>query len=406
MKKRLWFGVVLFLVLSLGGGIAAWQPWNRNNDVDRISSLGATYVVDRGNLSRSLTAYGEVKASDETTLTFPESKLKELYVQLGDAVGKGDVLAVLDATQEELSLTRAERALAVARADGVPTTIRERELEYEIAKANFDATTVRAPFGGLVVEAGRATGTSAGQYRIVILDRSELSVHISLSEADVAQVRPGQRATVTLDALPGRSWQAEIVQLGLRATQASGFGGGRVVAAVVRLRQPDTAILPGFSARVEVIVDEARGVLRVPVEALVRHTATPPLGETDGEAVPASPVDTTARLPEGSMDIPEGPASDVPADRSTEIRSSVAAAYTSTATSGRSAPAGNWAVYIVIDGESELRPVEIGLTTVQFAEVRSGLSEGDVIVRYPGITQPATGSTAVRSPSLPGAIFP
>ncbi len=390
MKKRVWLSVVLTLLLGLGGGLYAWQPWNRSEPVSGGTSFGATYVVDRGNLARSLTVYGELKAKDEATFSFSESKLRTLYVQLGDAVEAGDVLAVLDATQEELSLARAERTLAQARADGIPTTIRERELEYALAKANFEATTIRAPFGGVIVEAARATGTSAGQYRIIVLDRSELSVHVSLSEADVAQVRPGQRATVTVDALPGRSWQGEIVQIGLRAIQASGFGGGRVVPAVVQLRQPDAAILPGFSARVEVIVDEARGVLRVPVEALVPHTTPPPQDEE--ESATASTIDLSP-------------------DQLSDLRTRLATEDSSTrppagVTSTRSAaPAGNWAVYVVKDGQPQLRPVEIGLTTVQFAEVRAGLSDGEMIVRYPAIAQATNTDTTARNVPWPEGIF-
>jgi len=244
MKKRVWFGVTLVLSLGLAGGLYAWQPWSGTEATTGATGLGATHVVDRGNLSRSLTAYGEILPKDEATFTFAEAKLKSLHVRLGDTVRAGDVLAVLDSTQEELGLARAERALAQARADGVPTTIREREIEVALARASYEATTQRAPFDGVVVEAARLTGTAAGQYRIVVLDRSELTVRISVPETDVTQVRVGQRATVTLDAVQEGAWPAEIVEMGLRATQASGFGGGRGVQAAVRLLQTDDRILP------------------------------------------------------------------------------------------------------------------------------------------------------------------
>jgi len=404
MKKSMWISLGLVLLGGLGGGLYAWQPWSTQESGTATAGVGATYSVDRGNLSRSLTAYGEILAKDEATFSFSEARLKSLHVQLGDKVQAGDVLAGLDSTQEELSLARAERALANARADGAPSTIRERELEYSLALANYEATTIRAPFDGVVVEAARATGTAAGQFRIVMLDRSQLSVRIALSEADVGQVRAGQRATVTVDALPGLAWPAEIVEVGLRATQASGFAGGRTVPAMVRLLQADERILTGFSARVDVVVSEARNVLRVPIESLVQHTAPPP---ADGEGTEAASVgtgDVASRFPEGIMDSREPGEEEVPRDLLTEFRERAASGELGARPSGAVQPSAsvpsslNWAVYVLENGEPVLRPVEIGLTTAQFAEVRSGLAEGETIVRYPTSSSAQTGATTRTSP--------
>jgi multidrug efflux pump subunit AcrA (membrane-fusion protein) len=405
MKKRVWFGVTLVLLLGLAGGLYAWQPWSGTEATTGATGLGATYVVDRGNLSRSLTAYGEVLPRDEATFTFAEAKLKSLHVKLGDTVRAGDVLAVLDSTQEELALARAERALAQARADGVPTTIRERELEHDLARASFEETTVRAPFDGIVVEAGRTTGTTVGQYRIVVLDRGELLVKISLSETDVGQIRVGQRASVTLDAVQGSSWLAEIVEVGLRATQASGFGGGRVVSATARLLQPDERILPGFSARVEVVVAEARNVLRVPIEALVQYAAPPVVGqeqtasEERGEEGSRPPGVVTGVREFGAAEEHTEPLAQRPTqitERDTSSRVSDGTATTQSVATSR-----DWAVYVVEKGETGLRPVEIGLTTAQYAEVRGGLSEGDVIVRYPTSTRTSSAGATQRNVTLP-----
>lgn len=410
MKKSLWISLGLVLLGGLGGGLYAWQPWNTQETNVAAGGVGATYSVDRGNLSRSLTAYGEILAKDEAAFSFSEARLRSLHVKLGDTVREGDVLAVLDSTQEELSLARAERALAAARADGALSTIRERELEYSLALANYEATTIRAPFDGVVVEAARATGTSAGQFRIVVLDRSQLSVRIALSEADVGQVRAGQRATVTVDALPGLAWPAEIVEVGLRATQASGFAGGRTVPAIVRLLQADERILTGFSARVEVIVSEALNVLRVPIESLVQHTAPAPAAVESTEAASVGTGDVASRFPEGLIDSREPGESEVPRDLLTGFRERAASGDLGARPSGTAQPSApvasslNWAVYVFEDGEPVLRPVEIGLTTAQFAEVRSGLAEGETIVRYPTSSSVQSGTTT-RTTSVPGGLF-
>ncbi|MCR4391614.1 MAG: biotin/lipoyl-binding protein [Candidatus Acetothermia bacterium] len=337
MRKRWkWAGGIVLVLLAAGVGWYGWQRWtNRDGNTPQSQSLGPTVRVERGDILQMLTVVGEVIPNDEATFTFQEGKLVELRVSEGDAVEKGQILAVLDSTQEELALLRAERTLAEARAAGVPSTIREKELEYKIATANYETTTIRAPFRGIVARVEK----SAGQYRVSVLDTTALFIAIEVSELDVRQLAVGQRGQATFDAVSGRAWTAEVVRVGLQAVKS---GGGKVVPAVLRISNPTSAILPGFSVKVDIVTAEARGVLRVPVSAL--------------------------------MQLPQ-----------------------------------RWGVAVVKDGTATLRPVEVGVVSELYAEIKAGLEEGEEVLLYPAqareALQPAptdaarpAGRAAPRSP--------
>jgi len=338
--RRRWkrIGGILIL-LAIGGALYGWQPWATREVALPSGDLGSTIRVGRGDVVRILTAFGEVVPKDELTLSFAADKLSEIRVKEGDDVKQGQILAILNNTQEELAMLKAKRDLAKAQIDGIPTTITEKELEYEIAKQSYEATTILAPFPGIVTYAGRAKDTP-DSYKISLLDRSEFLIETSIPELDIDQVSLGQEGMATIDALPSRTWPVKIIRIGYQAVQESGFGGGKVVPVTAKLLKPDPAILPGFSARIQITTAAARGVLRVPIEALIKSGA-------------------------------------------------------------------GWTVMVVENGMPKLRPVEVGVTSDKFAEITSGLKEGEEILRYPaqapgGPRASSTSSTMTNSKSQSG----
>ena len=327
--RRRWkrIGGILIL-LAIGGALYGWQPWATREGASPSEGLGPTVQVGRGDVVRTLTTFGGVVPKDELTLSFAGDKVSEIRVKEGDEVKQGQILAVLNNAQQELAMLKAKRELAKAQADGIPTVIQEKKLEYEIAKQAYDTTTIRAPFPGVVTYAGRAKDTP-DSYKISLLDRSEFLIEASIPELDIDQVSLGQEGTATIDALPGRTWPVKIVRIGYQATQESGFGGGKVVTVAAKFLKVDPTILPGFSAQVQITTAAARGVLRVPIEALIKSGV-------------------------------------------------------------------GWTVMVVENGIPKLRPVEVGLTSDQFAEISSGLKEDEEILRYP--TQAPGGPRALPTP--------
>ena len=105
-----------------------------------------------------------------------------------------------------------------------------------------------------------------------------MKLEVKVDEADVGQVKAGQRATFTVDAFPGRTFPAQIlrVDVGANASGSSAASGttsaasGTVVAytAVLSVQNPQMILRPGMTATAEIVTSERNKVLLVPNAAL------------------------------------------------------------------------------------------------------------------------------------------
>jgi membrane fusion protein, macrolide-specific efflux system len=330
MNKRRqinWIAVAV-VVIALGvGGYFAWRAWGPSSaeNASATTAAGRTVTVERGDVVSTLTVYGTVVPKQQYTYTFNPDQVSEILVKEGNRVSKGQILVKLTHDQQELALLQAQDALNTAKAEGTPATIKEKQLAYDIAQANYNAATLTAPFAGVVAQVNQATGSS-DQDSIVLVDTTELYIDADVDQLDIPGVSVGQEATATIDALPDKTWPVKIVSVGGMATRS---GNTSTVTVTASLPNPDPAILVGFSAQLEITTAKASGVLRVPVSSLLQ--------------------------------------------------------------------VGNrWLAMKVVNGKTEPQPVELGVTSDQWAEVKSGLSEGDEILLYP---ESSTSSTTQRSSS-------
>lgn len=318
LRKKTWVvGVVVVLVIV---GVTLGLVLRRGGTSPNPQGLGATVRVVRGDITKTVAAYGNVVPKQQYTFTFPGTKIKELRVSVGDRVAQGQVLVQLDSTQEELALLQAERALVEAKAQGVPAVIRERELAYNLAKTNLENTTIKAPFSGVVTDITQATSATEN-WSLTLIDTSELFVEVSVDQLDVPSLKIGQRGIAVIEALPDRTFPVEIVKIGGRALTR---GSSTVVSVTTKLLQVTPEILVGYTARVEITVASVQNVLRVPISALVK----------------------TSR---------------------------------------------GWTVMKVVDNQAVSQAVTVGVTSDLWAEIKSGLQEGDVILVNP--SRAATTST-------------
>jgi HlyD family secretion protein len=181
----------------------------------------------------------------------------------------------------EAELLRAEAELAHASA-GVP----QRQASQLLAEIDLERTTIRSPTDGVVVGRAFSEGqTVAASLEAPTLftiagDLESMDIHARVDEADIGRIRDGQKATFTVDAHPGRQFEAEVTAVRklpqqqqalslLRRAPAPQTPSNVVTYTVVlRTSNPGTLLLPGMTAVIRIIVDEARDVLTVPMAAL------------------------------------------------------------------------------------------------------------------------------------------
>jgi multidrug efflux pump subunit AcrA (membrane-fusion protein) len=103
-----------------------------------------------------------------------------------------------------------------------------------------------------------------------VADLRHLGVSVDLSEFDVAKVRSGQRAIVSVDALGGQRLRGDV-----RFVAPTGIDNGGVVTFPVRVALAQTAgVKPGMGVSVRIVVQQRLGVVRIPLEAVVDGTVT------------------------------------------------------------------------------------------------------------------------------------
>jgi len=141
------------------------------------------------------------------------------------------------------------------------------QLSLERARAQLKETRLIAPWAGTVVRVEVGEGEMISAYRpvVVMADLSSLQIVAEIDEMDVAEVAPGQKVEIRLDAYPGQILSGTVVSL---APAASPQRGSTVYEAVVEFDPADLALRLGMGANLKIITLEKEGVLLVPNRAI------------------------------------------------------------------------------------------------------------------------------------------
>lgn len=173
--------------------------------------------------------------------------------------------------ENDLALKKAERDEAQRTFErltsGNAAEIAAAQARVEAARATLNLARVISPFAGTVTESLVLPGdqVSAGATAFRVDDLSSLLVDLKVSEVDINNVSLGQPVTITFDAVLGKEYHGEIVEV----TQAGTVDQGVVNFTVtVELTDADSLVKPGMTAGVNIVVQELQDVLLVPNRAV------------------------------------------------------------------------------------------------------------------------------------------
>lgn len=313
---------VLIVVLVLAA--AAFLFWRASRPEAIAVTVGE---VDRGRVERSVanTRAGTVNACRRAKLAPPAGgQIVTLNIRAGDRVRADDVLVELwsdDASaqvraageqsrtaqslaeeaclqadvakrdaerakrlyeQELLSHELYDRASSTANArraacEAANAEVQRARDQLALARASLTRTVLRAPFDGVVAEINGELGEFATPSPpgiptpplVDLIDDSCIYVTAPIDEIDVARVRAGQVAYVTLEALPGVRIPGRVRRIAPYVLELEKQA--RTVDIEVELAQPGDAerLLVGYSADVEIVLDVREDAVRVPTQALM-----------------------------------------------------------------------------------------------------------------------------------------
>ncbi|MGE3172785.1 MAG: efflux RND transporter periplasmic adaptor subunit [Planctomycetota bacterium] len=274
-------------------------------------------AVTNGPLDRTVRAFGAVRAQEprlrDVALKF-DGWVDRLFADTeGMALRRGDPLFAIYAPE----LIVAQEELIAARRsgdDGLLQSARQKLRLWDIQELELDrlqqleqadrTLTFASPIDGVLLRRDVVQGAAAGRGMVLlrIADLGELWVDAQVPESQLTGLHPGQPATVTFDALPGRRQDGEVIFIAPTLDERA-----RTAAVRVRVANPDGALRPGMFARLAVPVRLSDDAILAPLEAVldtgVRQLAWVAVGL--GKFEPR-PVRTGAVGDDGQVQVLEG----------------------------------------------------------------------------------------------------
>jgi membrane fusion protein (multidrug efflux system) len=145
--------------------------------------------------------------------------------------------------------------------------VAQAEAQVALAQANLDTTTVVAPFDGVISTRALSAGAFASpQSPILTLASNQVEIHVTVEEARVAQIQPGQSVQLTVPAYPDATFPAKVVTIA-----PSGDTRAHTFDVKIVPDNQDQRLLPGMFAQVQVVAAQKPDALLIPKEAVVNQ---------------------------------------------------------------------------------------------------------------------------------------
>lgn len=300
MKKisKIWIAVAAIIAIA----VAAWLLSGKKK-TEEVSF--ETEKVAPAKLQNSITATGTIEPVTSVTVgTQVSGIVSKLYVDYNSVVKKGQVIAELDKTNliSELNTAKANLNSAqsslnyqlanynryktlhnkglVSADEFESARLSYQQASQQVAQAkesvkkaqtNLGYATITSPIDGVVlsksVEEGQTVAASFSTPELfeIAQDLTNMRVIADIDEADIGDVKAGERVTFTVDAFPDDTFQGTVTQVRQEATTTN-----NVVTYEVVISAPngDLKLKPGLTANVTIFTQERDGVLSVPSKAL------------------------------------------------------------------------------------------------------------------------------------------
>ena len=264
-----------------------------------------TVAVAPANIMNSITATGTIEPVTSVTVgTQVSGIVSKLYVDYNSVVKKGQVIAELDKTNLMSQLNTAKTQLATAQSQlNYQTTnfnryktlyqkglvaadeydnaklsytqakeqVASAKEEVQRAQTNLGYATITSPIDGVVlsksVEEGQTVAASFSTPELfkIAQDLTNMQVVADVDEADIGDVKEGERVSFTVDAYPDDTFEGTVKQVRQEATTTNNVVTYEVV---ISAPNADLKLKPGLTANVTIYTAERKGVLSVQSKAL------------------------------------------------------------------------------------------------------------------------------------------
>ncbi|WP_294336322.1 efflux RND transporter periplasmic adaptor subunit [uncultured Sphingomonas sp.] len=255
---------------------------------DRVVAGQALALIDPEQIDDQIRASQAQIAANQAQVAQARATVAESQAQLNRLEEVYRLSNKRVPSEAELQTGRANYSRAVAALRAAQANVTAAQAQLAQSQTQRQRAIIRSPVSGVVlaraVDPGQTVAASFNTPTLFVIaeDLSKMKLEVSIDEADVGEVKVGQKASFTVDAFPGRTFPAEITRVDLgsnltvssasssSATTTSATGAGQVVsyAADLSVANPDLTLRPGMTATADIVTTQKQGVLLVPNAAL------------------------------------------------------------------------------------------------------------------------------------------
>ena len=297
-KGKIWLIILGILVAAVAAILIVKATNSANKEL-----VIRTHVVEEYTIENTVTATGTIEPVETVEVgTQVSGKVEKIYVDFNDVVKKGQLMAELDKQTLNQSLSRAKASLTSAESqlnyakltyertkqlyEANAATLaayqeaqnsytqaqmskRNAQASYDQARVDLAYAEIYSPIDGIVldraVEVGQTVAASFSTPTLFTLanDLTKMQVEADVDEADIGQVKVGQRVTFTVDAYMDDVFEGTVNQIRMKPTTTSNVVTYTVI---IDAPNPDQKLFPGMTASVTIVTEEQTG-LAVPAEA-------------------------------------------------------------------------------------------------------------------------------------------
>jgi membrane fusion protein (multidrug efflux system) len=277
--------LIAALLLAHAGCGGRSEARNDNGDEEALVPV-ETARVTRGDIASFFTGTSTLEAEEETgVVARVGGVVREIYVEEGDYVRAGRVLAKLDDAKLAVEVERAGANLKNLEEEYERSQelfsnnlISAREFQqakyeyehqkalYELATLDLEYTSIKAPISGVVsarrVKVGNMVLPNETVFTVTGMDPLLAVLHVP--ERQIGKLAPGHRATLRADALGGDPFEGRVERISPVVDPATG-----TIKVTVEVRDPSRRLKPGMFARVDIVHDVHTGAVLVPKDAII-----------------------------------------------------------------------------------------------------------------------------------------
>jgi HlyD family secretion protein len=269
----------------------------------------------------------------------------------------------LDNSEQQVKMRQSELSSAERSIETQRLRMKQEEAGLENAKLNLSKVRIESPIDGIItkrnIEEGETvvvgTMNNAGTQLLTIADMTDIEAQVEVDETDIPNVTLGQKAKITIDAMPGKSFSGKVVEIGNSPIAAAGTAASQATNFLVKVKVdgiiPD--VRPGFTCTAEITTATRGSVIAIPIQAT---TVREKIVDKTGNIVPDEKPAAGKRRPTTVLD------SDLkPGQEKKELEG----------------------VFVVKDNKAVFVPVKTGIAGEKYFEVLTGVQEGEQVIVGP-----------------------